>query len=90
MFVLLHLDSVLNFSKSSMFFSPNVRAPACREVTEIFDFIVVPAYARYLGLPTMMGWKKKEFYHELQHHVIKKLEWVVYTMFLKREQRGVT
>lgn len=56
-----------------MLFSPTVCAAVRREVTEIFGFTVVPAYKKYLGLLAMVGRKKKEFFYELQHRVMKKL-----------------
>lgn len=62
-----------NFEKSLMLFSPNVYAVVHRAVTEIFGFPVVPAYARYLRLPAMVGQKEKGFFQELHHRVMKKL-----------------
>ncbi len=40
---------------------------------EIFGFTVVPAYERYLGVPAMVGQKKKGYFQELQHRFMKKL-----------------
>lgn len=62
-----------NFKKSLMLFSPNVCAAIRRVVTEIFGFTVVPAYERYLGLPAMVGRKKRRYFQELQHCVMTKL-----------------
>lgn len=56
-----------------MLFCPNVCAAVRRAVTEIFYFTVVPAYERYLGLPAMVGWKKKGYFQVFQYRVMKKL-----------------
>ena len=65
-----------------MLFSPNVCADVRREVTDIFGFTIVPGYKKYLGLPAMVGRKKKEFFYELQHRVMKKLSgWTTQNFF---------
>lgn len=72
-----------------MLFCPNVCAAVCRAVTEIFDFTVVPAYERYLGLPAMVGWKKKGYFQEFQYHVMKKLSSGWSTQYFSKGDREV-
>lgn len=57
---------VFNYDKSSMFFSGKILGKQVEAIRDIFQFKVVSRHEKYIGLPSMIGRKKMEFFHEIK------------------------
>ncbi|KAH9735375.1 reverse transcriptase domain-containing protein [Citrus sinensis] len=64
---------IFNFEKSSIFFSTNTKQSQMDEIRSIFNLNVVSRHERYLGLPSMMGRKKTNFFNYVKLRVLNKL-----------------
>lgn len=53
---------IFNFDKSSMFFSSNVKDDQISAIKNLFQLNVVSKHEKYLGMPSMIGRKKKSFF----------------------------
>lgn len=64
---------IFNFKKFSMFFSNNTNQRQMDEIGSIFNLNVVSRHERYLGLPSMVGRKKINFFNDIKLRVLNKL-----------------
>ncbi|KAA3480967.1 reverse transcriptase [Gossypium australe] len=64
----------VNFSKSTVFFSPNTTEAVKDEVSRILGVRVVTNPERYLGLPNMIGRRKKESFQNLLDKISKRID----------------
>ena len=64
---------VFNFEKSSMFFSSSISQIQREEYKNIFGLNVVTKHEKYLGLPSMVGRRKINFFNEIKLRVLSKL-----------------
>ena len=64
---------IFNFEKSCMFFSGNVQENRISAIKRIFQLNVVSKNEKYLGLPSMIGKKKKDFFNEVKLKVQSKI-----------------
>ncbi|KAH9769616.1 reverse transcriptase domain-containing protein [Citrus sinensis] len=64
---------IFNFEKSSIFFSTNTKQSQMDEIGSIFNLNVVSRHERYLGLPSMVGRKKTNFFNYVKLRVLNKL-----------------
>ena len=64
---------LFNLKKSSMLLSPNVQADVFAKLKEFFQLEVVSHYEKYLGLPSMLGRSKYQYFSELKEKVCNKL-----------------
>ena len=55
-----------NYDKSSMFFSGKIPGRQVEAIRDIFQLKVVSRHEKYLGIPSMIGRKKIEFFHEIK------------------------
>ena len=66
-------SQLFNLDKSSMFFSCNTKADQVPAIKEIFHLNVVSKHEKYLGLPSMIGRNKRNFFNDIKLRVISKL-----------------
>ena len=59
----------MNFDKSAIYFSPNVISDRSQEISYIVNIPVVACHERYLGLPTVIGRRKKEYFDSVKSRV---------------------
>ena len=64
---------VFNYDKSSMLFSSNTNQSQVEEIKNIFGLNIVSKHEKYLGLPSMVGRKKINFFNEIKLRVLNKL-----------------
>ncbi|KAK9191069.1 hypothetical protein WN943_019680 [Citrus x changshan-huyou] len=64
---------IFNFDKSCMFFSGNVQENWISVIKRIFQLNVVSKHEKYLGMPSMIGRKKKYFFNEVKLKVQSKI-----------------
>lgn len=64
---------ICNFNKSCMFFSGNVQENLISTIKRVFQLNVVSKYEKYLGLPSMIGRKKKNVFNEVKLKVHTKI-----------------
>lgn len=64
---------LFNYNKSSMFFYKNTDSGSVAAIKNIFQLNVVSRHEKYLGLPSMMGRKRKCFFHEIKLRVMSKI-----------------
>lgn len=64
---------IFNFKKSSMFFSRNVPENMILAIKRVFQLNVVSKHEKYLGLPSMIGRNKKDFFNEVKLKVQSKV-----------------
>ncbi|XP_024042628.1 uncharacterized protein LOC112099434 [Citrus clementina] len=64
---------IFNFDKSSIFFSHNVKADQISTIKNLFKLKVVSKHERYLGLPSLIGRKKKSFFNEIKLKILSKI-----------------
>ncbi|XP_057811420.1 uncharacterized protein LOC131025639 [Salvia miltiorrhiza] len=64
---------IINYEKSTISFSPNMRPPDTVLVTEILGISETTGHALYLGLPTFVPRQKKLHFDYLRDRVYKKL-----------------
>ncbi|KAH9733910.1 hypothetical protein KPL71_017186 [Citrus sinensis] len=64
---------LFNLDKSSMFFSGNTKADQVATIKEIFHLNVVSRHEKYLGLPSMIGRNKMNFFNDIKLRVISKV-----------------
>ncbi|KAH9649947.1 transcriptional corepressor LEUNIG-like protein [Citrus sinensis] len=65
---------VINFQKSSLFFSPNTPGNIREAIKHIFNLSVVSHHEQYLGLPSMLGRSKKFFFNTLKARLWHKIK----------------
>lgn len=63
----------INYNKSGVFFSPNVDPVERQHIEVIFGVNQCLNTGRYLGLPSLIGRKKKEIFSHIRDRVWKKL-----------------
>lgn len=56
-----------------MFFSSNTNSSQMKEIKSIFDLNVVSKHEKYLGLPSIVGKKKTNFFNDVKLKVLNKL-----------------
>lgn len=64
---------IFNFEKSCMFFSGKIHENHISVIKRIFQLNVVTKHEKYLGLPSMIGRKKKDFFNEIKLKVQSKI-----------------
>ena len=64
---------IFNFEKSSMFFSGKTISEQISTIISIFQLKVVSKYEKHLGLPSMLGRKKMNFFNEVKLKVSSKI-----------------
>ncbi|KAH9799959.1 reverse transcriptase domain-containing protein [Citrus sinensis] len=64
---------LFNLDKSSMFFSGKTKADQVAAIKEIFQLKVVSRHEKYLGLPSMVGRNKRNFFDDLKLRVKSKI-----------------
>ena len=64
---------VINYDKSSMFFSSGANQSQMEEIKSIFRLNVVSKHEKYLGLPSMVGRSKIRFFNDIKLKVLNKL-----------------
>lgn len=66
-------DQKINFDKSAIAFSPNPPMQLRNEVCSFLHIQSVYFHDKYLGLPTVIGWKKIECFNCIKEKLRKKL-----------------
>ncbi|KAH9728181.1 hypothetical protein KPL70_008921 [Citrus sinensis] len=64
---------IFNFEKSSTFFSGKITSEQILTIRSIFQLKVMSKYEKYLGLPSMLGRKKMNFFNEVKLKVSSKI-----------------
>lgn len=64
---------VFNYEKSSMFFSGKIQAGRITAIKDIFQLNVVSRHENYLGLPSMVGKKRTNFFNDVKLKVLSKI-----------------
>ena len=64
---------IFNYNKSCMFFSGNAPAKQFSYIKRIFQLNVMSRHEKYLGLPSMIGRKKKTFFNEIKLKIQSKI-----------------
>ena len=64
---------LFNFDKSSMVFSGKIPADRVNAIKRIFQLNMVSRHEKYLGLPSMVGSNKKNFFNEVKLKVVSKI-----------------
>ena len=64
---------IFNFDKSCMFFNGNVHVNQVSAIKRILQLNVVSKHDKYLGLPSMIGRKKNNFFNEIKRKVESKI-----------------
>ncbi len=64
---------LFNFDKSSMVFSGKIPADRVNGIKNIFQLNVVSIHEKYLGLPSMVGRNKTNFFNEVKLKVLSKI-----------------
>lgn len=64
---------LFNYEKSSMFFSSNTDNGIISAIKTIFQLNVVSRHEKYLGLPSIIGRKRKKFFNDIKLRVAGKL-----------------
>ena len=65
---------LINFQKSAITFSPNVKPGIRDDILHCFGLAAAQAHDRYLGLPTMVGREKKKTFEIIKEKVWQKLQ----------------
>ncbi|XP_030479385.1 uncharacterized protein LOC115696632 [Cannabis sativa] len=63
------LGQMVNYSKSSLFFSPNTNENIKIHITSVLGIPIRNSFEKYLGLPQTFGRTKKEVFNYLKDHV---------------------
>lgn len=66
---------VFNYEKLSMFFSQNTKHELITSIKNIFQLQVVSRHEKYLGLPSMVGWNKINFFNDIKLRIHSKSSW---------------
>ena len=66
-------SQIINYDKSSMFFSSGANQSQIEEIKSIFGLNVVSKHEKYLGLPSMVGRSKIIFFNDIKLRVLNKL-----------------
>lgn len=69
----LETSQKINFDKSAIYVCPNVHPECISEVSQILNIPAVACHERYLGLPTVLGRRKKEYFYLIRSRVWNKL-----------------
>ncbi|KAH9757469.1 hypothetical protein KPL71_016402 [Citrus sinensis] len=64
---------IFNFEKFSMFFSGSISAKQMTKVRDIFQLKIVSKHEKYLGLPSMIGRKKVNFFKDIKLRILSKI-----------------
>ncbi|KAH9724450.1 reverse transcriptase domain-containing protein [Citrus sinensis] len=65
---------IFKYEKSSLFFGGSkVSEQQAETIKNIFQLNVVSRHERYLGLPSMIGWKKMSFFNDVKLKVLSKI-----------------
>ena len=65
---------MVNFEKSFILFSPNVKGDARQAILQQAQSPTITYYGKYLGLPTIIGRLKYESMQSLKDRVWKRIE----------------
>ena len=68
------LGQVINFEKSAILFSPNVRRELKQSLLETCYIVTVAFIEKYLGFPTMIGRAKNEAMQPIKERVWKRIQ----------------
>ena len=72
-----------------MFFSRNTTSGVITAIKNIFQLNIVSRHEKYLGLPSMVGRKRSEFFNDIKLRVYSKnYELAAQVLFVRRE-RGI-
>ena len=72
---------LFNFNKSSMVFSGKIPVNRINAIKSIFELNVVSRHEKYLGLSSMVGRNKKNFFNEVKLKVVSKISNWQYKLF---------
>lgn len=64
---------IFNYEKSSMFFSRRTQPAQIAAIKNLFQLQVVSQHEKYLGLPSMVGRKKLNFFNSIKLKVLSKI-----------------
>lgn len=64
---------LFNFEKSSMFLSGNIQDGQASSIKDIFQLNIVSRHERYLGLPSMIGRKRSNFFTDIKLKIYNKV-----------------
>ena len=67
------LGQMFNYDKSSMFFSKKIPKRQVAAINDIFQLKVVSRHEKYLGLPSMVGRRKTDFFCKVKLRVVSKI-----------------
>lgn len=65
---------LFNLDESSTFLSPSVQNRTKEELKALFQLNVVPHHEKYLGLPSMAGRRKHQFFSMIKTRVLNKIK----------------
>ena len=66
-------SQLFNFEKSSMFLSGNIQDGQASSIKDIFQLNIVSRHERYLGLPSMIGRKRSNFFNDIKLKIYNKV-----------------
>ena len=63
----------LNRAKTSLFFSSNTNPSVQEEIKQRFGAQVIRQHEKYLGLPSLVGRKRRNTFNDIKEKLVKKL-----------------
>ena len=67
------LGQQLNRAKTSLFFSSNTNPSVQEEIKQRFGAQVIGQHEKYLGLPSLVGRKRRNTFNDIKEKLVKKL-----------------
>ena len=67
------LGQQLNRAKTSLFFSSNTNPSVQEEIKQRFGAQVIGQHDKYLGLPSLVGRKRRNTFNDIKEKLVKKL-----------------
>ena len=67
------LGQQLNRAKTSLFFSSNTNPLVQEEIKQRFGAQVIGQHEKYLGLPSLVGRKRRNTFNDIKEKLVKKL-----------------
>ena len=63
----------INFSKSAIFYSKNCKPSIKTAINDILKLPLIPAHAKYLGIPLFLDGKKRDSFIDLKERILAKV-----------------
>lgn len=81
---------VVNFDKSLIYFSGNFTEESKKHIGDTLAVGIASNLEKYLGLPTMVGRRKKEAFVDTREKIIKRMKaWSIRNLFIEGKEVSI-